>query len=189
MSQGGGFTLPLPPPGRPKWARSRVVPSFYGPLGASWPLFFEVVFSMFLFDRFLVGFASPNPPQIDPKSMKNRSPNPLLSWLRSLAVFSSIFTLKSHASNPPNVVPVLHWLQFKRLRPFRVHVRVGFAFGPILAPFWHQNWSKIHQNSDQERHSNFDRCFNHFFDHFSSILDSTFGPLGPLWPLKRCRPN
>ena len=169
------------PPGRPKWARSRVVLRFYGPIGPSWPLFFRGRFFDVFFDRFLVGFASPNPPKIDPKSMKNRSPNPLLSWLRSLAVFSSIFTLKSHASNPPNVVPVLHWLQFKRLRPFRVHVRVRFAFGPMLAPFWHQNWSKIDQNSGQKRHSNFDRFFNRFLDHFGSILDVHFDSFGPKW--------
>jgi hypothetical protein len=60
--------------------------------------------------------------------------------------------MKPDASNPEIIENPLCLLVFKRLEPFRVHVRVAFDFGPNVAPFWHQFWSKINQNTDPKRH-------------------------------------
>ncbi len=98
-------------------------------------LIFRSCFFDGCFNRLLMGFASQNPPQIDPKSTKNRSPNPLLCWLRSCIVFSSILTLTPDASNPKITEKVLCFIAFKRLKPFRAQVRFGFDFGPIWLHF------------------------------------------------------
>ena len=72
-----------------------------------------------------------------------------------------------------------------RLRPFRVHVRLGVHFCPTLAPFWHQKCPKIHQKGDKNNHRNFDRFSDRFGDDFSSLLGSILVPFGPLWHPKR----
>ena len=41
----------------------------------------------------------------------------------------------------------------KRLRPFRVRVRLGVHFCPTLAPFWHQHWSKNRPKGRQKQRS------------------------------------
>ena len=76
-------------------------------------------------------------------------------------------------------------MAFRRLKPFRVHVRLGVHFCPTLVPFWHQKWSKIFKKVDKNNHRNFGRFSDRFLDDFSSLLGSILDPFGPLWPPKR----
>ena len=111
------------------------------------PSFFRGRFFDSFFNRFLMGSGSPNPPQMGPKSTKNRRDNALRRWLVFFIVFWQGFVPKPDVPNPKNIEKLLCFIPFKRLRRFRVEVQFAFDLAPHLASFWDQNWSKIHPQS------------------------------------------
>ena len=62
--------------------------------------------------------------------MKNRMSTPAPCFNRFLMILS----LKLEAPNPKIIEILLCFIAFKRLRPFRVHVRFGVHFCLTLAP-------------------------------------------------------
>ena len=146
--------------------------------------FFVNAFLMWFWACFLVVLA----PKMEPKSTPNPKKSTKTACRRQLHVlidFWWFLSPKLDAPNPKIIEILLCFIAFRRLRPFRVHVRLGVHFCPTLVPFWHQKWSKIHQKGDKNNHRNFDRFSDRFLDDFSSLLGSILVPFGPLWPPKR----
>ena len=110
---------------------------------------------------------SPNRPQIGKSQWKTACRR----QLHVLIDFWWFLSPKLDAPNPKIIEILLCFIAFKRLRPFRVHVRLGVHFCPTLAPFLHQKCFKIQQKGDKNNNRNFN-WFVHqlFWSLFWSIL-------------------
>ena len=129
-----------PPRAPNRWCRGSSR-AFWRPPDPSRPSLFRCHFFNSFFYRFLIDFASQNPPQINPKSIKLRCQNPL----RFRHCFSNDFwsmSIRKVKARPPKIIEnpfVFQWKSKNRLfelllRSVSVLVPTCFDFGTKIGP-------------------------------------------------------